>query len=124
MSNTIVYAKIKYVDKTARKVRLVVDLIRGKKALESMDLVRFTNKAASIDVYKALKSAMANAVNNHGMNKDDLIVSRAFVDDAPVFKRGKAVSRGRYHKILKRNCHITIGVSTQVDSKIDNNSNN
>jgi large subunit ribosomal protein L22 len=112
----IVLAKSKYIDRTSRKVRLVVDLIRGKKALEALDIVKFSNKAAGEPVFKTVKSAIANASNNFGMDKKDLVIVQAFVDDAPVFKRGKAVSRGRYHQILRRNCHITIGVS---DNKVE-----
>ena len=107
----IVLAKSKYVDRTARKVRLVVDLIRGKNALEALEIVKFSNKAAGEPVFKTIKSAIANATNNFGMDKKELVIVQAMVDDAPVFKRGKAVSRGRYHQILRRNSHITIGVS-------------
>jgi large subunit ribosomal protein L22 len=113
----IVFAKNKYVDKTARKVRLLVDLIRGKKLPEAMALLQFSNKSASENVIKTLKSAAANATNNFGMNKNDLVVVKAFVDEAPTFKRGRAVSRGRYHQILKRNSHITIGVSDLVETE-------
>jgi len=113
----VVYAKNKYVDKTARKVRLLVDLVRGKKVAEAMALLQFSNKSASENVIKTLKSAVANATNNFGMNKNDLVVLKAFVDEAPTFKRGRAVSRGRYHQILKRNSHITIGVSDLVETE-------
>ena len=113
----IVLAKTKYADKTARKVRLVADLIRNKKALEAIDILTFTSKkAAAVIVFKTLKSAIANATNNFGMDKKDLVVVRVLVDDAPMFKRGRAISRGRYHQILKRNCHVVIGVT---DNKSD-----
>jgi len=108
-ANTI-YAKTKYVKSTPRKTRLVLDLVRGKKALEALEILEFTNKGAALDVAKVVKSAMSNAVNNESWDKKKIIISEAFVDEAPTFKRGLAVSRGRYHQILKRNCHITVGV--------------
>jgi len=107
----IVYAKHKYNNRSPRKVRLVVNLVRGKNAVEALDILKFTNKGASKDVYKVLASAIRNAVFNNEMDEKSLIVAEAFVNEAPTYKRGRAVSRGRYHKILKRNCHIIIGVS-------------
>jgi len=112
----IVIAKNKYVDKTARKVRLVADLIRGKNVNEAMSILLFTQKKAAAEpIIKTLKSAIGNATNNSGMDKNDLIVKTILVDDAPVFKRGRAISRGRYHQILKRNCHITIGLTNNKE---------
>lgn len=106
----IVYAKHKYSKSSAQKARLVIDLIRGKDVKEAETILKFTNKMIATDIQKVLKSAVSNAVNNGGFDQKDLVVVEAFVDEAPTFKRGKAVSKGRYFKILKRNCHITIGV--------------
>jgi len=111
----IVYAKHKYNNRSPRKVRLVVNLVRGKNALESLDILKFTNKGASKDVYKVLASAIRNAVFNNEMDETSLVVAEAYVNEAPTYKRGRAVSRGRYHQILKRNCHIIIGVSETVE---------
>lgn len=108
--NKPVYAKSKYVRRPARKLRLVVDMIRGKKAIDALDILKFSSKDAALDVYKVVYSAISNAVSNHSMNKKDLQIVQAYVDEAPTFKRGIAVSRGRYHQILKRNSHIIIGV--------------
>lgn len=110
MKANTVYAKTKYVKSTARKTRLVLDLVRGKSVNDALDILEFTTKGVATDVQKTVKSAMSNAVNNHGWDKKNLVISEAFVDEAPTFKRGLAVARGRYHQILKRNSHITIGV--------------
>ena len=110
MKKETVYAKTKYVKSTARKARLVLDLVRGKQVANAADILKFTNKSVAVDIAKALNSAVHNASVNKGWDKKKLIVSEAFIDEAPTFKRGLAVARGRYHQILKRNCHITIGV--------------
>lgn len=106
----IVYARSKYIQMSARKVRLVIDLIRDMNAIDALDKIQYVYKSASLPVRKAIKSAVSNAVNNFEMEEKNLVIVKAFVDDAPLFKRGRAGSRGRYKKILKRNCHITIGV--------------
>jgi large subunit ribosomal protein L22 len=118
-------AKAKYTYNSPRKVRLVVDLIRGKNALFALDILKNLNKSASTDVYKVLHSAISNAVNNGGMSKENLVVSEVFVDEAPTFKRGMAVGRGKYHQIFKRNSHITVSVKeVSNDSKVNSKSNN
>jgi large subunit ribosomal protein L22 len=99
---------------SAQKVRLVADLVRGKSALEAIDILSFTNKAAAHDMLKVLNSAIANAVHNENLDKKGLFVSRLLVDNATTYKRGKAVGRGRYHQIFKRNCHITVGLTDGV----------
>jgi len=110
MKKETVYAKAKYVKSTARKARLVLDLVRGKQVSNAADILKFTNKSVAVDIAKVLNSAVYNATVNKAWDKKKLIVSEAFIDEAPTFKRGLAVARGRYHQILKRNCHITIGV--------------
>lgn len=112
MNNTV-YAKTKYVRMSAQKVRLVVDMVRGKNALEALVELKFVNKYAALPVIKTIESAVANAVNNDDADRKSLVIVEAFVNEAPTFKRGRAVSKGRYHKILKRNSHIIIGVSDQ-----------
>jgi len=107
----IVYAKARYIPGSPRKARLVVDLIRGRNAEEVLLELDFIRKRASRIVQKVIKSAVANAVNNFEMDRKNLVVVDAYVDKAPTYKRGRAGSRGRYKKILKRNSNIVVGVA-------------
>ena len=91
-----------------RKVQIVLDLIRNKPVDIALATLELTPKAASPMVAKLLKSAMANAENNHNMNKDDLYVSECFVCPGPIMKRVMPRAQGRAYRILKRTSHITI----------------
>lgn len=102
------FAKARYVRITPRKVRLVVDAIRGRSVKEAEDLLRFIPKGAATPVAKLLKSAKANAVNNHDMLEDQLLVKVAFVDEGPSLKRILPRARGRGDYMKKRTSHITI----------------
>ena len=93
-----------------RKVRIVVDLIRGKSVGEAIAILKFTPKVGSEVVEKVLKSAIANAEHNNDMNVDNLFVSEAFVDQGPTLKRIHPRSRGQAFKILKRSSHVTVAV--------------
>jgi large subunit ribosomal protein L22 len=107
----LVFAHEKYLRTSAQKARLIIALVKNQNALSASERLRFVHKKAALFVRKAVESAIANAVNNFELDKKKLYIEKAFVDDAPIFKRGRAGSRGRYKKILKRNCHITIGVA-------------
>ena len=98
-----------------RKVRLVVDLIRGKQIGEAVAILQHTPKASSIVVEKLLKSAAANAEHNYEMNLDNLIVSEVFVDEGPTLKRFRPRAMGRASAINKRTSHITLVVSDQKE---------
>jgi len=100
-------AKNKYTGQSAQKVRLVADMIRGKNAVKSLDVLEFVNKAATLHVKKCLASAIANAVVL-GLDKDKLVISSITVDEAPTMKRGRIRSRRGPGEILKRSSHITI----------------
>ena len=100
----------KYVRIAPRKVRIVIDLIRGKNVVEALAVLKNTPKVASDVIYKVLKSAIANAENNYDMNSDALFVSAAFVDLGPTMKRVHPRSRGQAFKILKRSSHVTVVV--------------
>ena len=100
----------KYVRIAPRKVRIVIDLIRGKNVVEAMAVLKNTPKVASDVIYKVLKSAIANAEHNYDMNSDALFVSAAFVDQGPTMKRVHPRSRGQAFKILKRSSHVTVVV--------------
>ena len=103
-------AVAKYVRIAPRKVRVVMDLIRGKNVAEAFSILKFTPKVGADAIEKVLKSAVANAENNFDMNVDKLFISTAFVDQGPTMKRIHPRSRGQAFKILKRSSHITIAV--------------
>jgi len=96
-----------------RKVKIVLDLIRGKKAAEAMGIVKNTPKAACEYLEKLLASAMANAENNYSMDKESLYVSECYVCPASFkyHKRMRPRAKGRGDRIIKRTSHITIVVS-------------
>lgn len=98
-----------------RKVRLVVDLIRGKQVGEAVAILRLTPKAASPIVEKVLKSAIANAEHNYDMDVNNLVVSEAYVDEGPTLKRFRPRAMGRASQINKRTSHITIVVSEKKE---------
>lgn len=98
-----------------RKVRLVVDLIRGKKVGEAVAILRLTPRGASPVVEKALQSAIANAEHNYEMNVENLIVKEIFVDEGPTLKRFRPRAQGRASAINKRTSHITVVVGEQKE---------
>lgn len=91
-----------------RKVRLVVDLIRGKEVGEAIAILRHTPKGSTTMLEKLLNSAMANAENNFQMDVNNLVISEAFVDEGPTLKRFRPRAQGRASRINKRTSHITI----------------
>ena len=101
-------AVAKYVRIAPRKVRVVLDLIRGKNVAEAFAILKFTPNAGADVIEKVLKSAVANAENNFDMDVDKLYVSTAFVDQGPTLKRIHPRSRGQAFKILKRTSHVTV----------------
>ena len=108
-----VRAVAKRIRVSPRKARLIVDLIRGRRVTEAMDLLRYLPSPHAKDVYKVVKSAAANAEANNMMDPDELVIVRAFVDEGPTMKRFRARSRGRVSPILKRSSHITVIVDEQ-----------
>ncbi|MEK3979644.1 large subunit ribosomal protein L22 [Psychrobacillus sp. OK028] len=98
-----------------RKVRLVVDLIRGKQIGEAVAILQLTPKAASPVVEKVLKSAVANAEHNYDLDVNNLVVSEVFVDEGPTLKRFRPRAMGRASAINKRTSHITIVVSEKKE---------
>ena len=107
-------AHLKYLRISPRKVSILCDLIRGKDVKTACAYIMSTPKAASEPVLKLLKSAIANAENNNGMDVEKLFVSTAIANPGPVLKRGRPRAKGRYNRILKRTTHITIGVSEKA----------
>jgi large subunit ribosomal protein L22 len=103
-----VRAQAKWVRTSARKARLVLEHIRGRTVPEARTILAFTPRAAAIDIEKVLRSAVANAEANHGLDGDDLIVEAAYADEGPTLKRWKPRARGRVNRIRKRTCHVTL----------------
>ncbi|MCQ2387552.1 MAG: 50S ribosomal protein L22 [Clostridia bacterium] len=101
-------AVAKHVRISPYKVRIVLDIIRGKGYREAIGILENTPKSASEPIKKVLMSAAANAENNLGMSKDNLFVAKCFADQGPTLKRVQPVSKGRAYRILKRTSHITV----------------
>ncbi|MGE5606023.1 MAG: 50S ribosomal protein L22 [Bacteroidota bacterium] len=94
-----------------RKARQVIDMIRGKRVGDAQTILKFTPRFAAEVIGKVLNSAIANAENNHKMNRDRLYISEAYVDQGPTMKRFMPRAQGRASAIHKRTSHITIVVA-------------
>ena len=103
-------AYLKYARISPRKVQIVLDLIRGKDAGTAMAILKNTPKSASEYLIKLLKSAVANAENNFGMDASKLYVSECFVCPGPTLKRLLPRAKGSADRLLKRSSHVTIAV--------------
>ncbi len=106
-------AKHKYARISARKVRLVADMIRGRDVQDALNILKFSPNRAAGMISKVLTSAVANA-NEAEADVERLIVDRAFVDEGPTIKRWQPKDRGRANPILKRTSHITIVVEEEA----------
>ena len=106
-----VKATAKYIRIAPRKVRIVMNLVRGKSVGDALAILKFTPKVGADAVEKVLRSAVANAENNVDMDVDRLFISSAFVDQGPTLKRIHPRSRGQAFKILKHTSHITVAVN-------------
>ncbi len=120
MKKNIIYAHKKMQRISARKARLVADLFRGKTVAQAVDILRNTRKKASLLFIELLNSAIANAVNNNGLEASKLVVSEVLVNEGPTLKRFQPHSRGTAKPILKRTSHLTIGVSVPVTEQSTN----
>jgi large subunit ribosomal protein L22 len=101
-------AHARYIPISPQKVRLVVDLVRGKGVLDALDILRFTPNRAAGPVSKVLASAMANAEENFGISRDDLYIYRLCADTAPTRRWRRFGARGRFKPILRRSSHVTV----------------
>jgi len=108
-------ATAKYVRISPRKVRQVVDLIRGKKVDEALAILKFTPKGSTDPVSKVLNSAVANAEHNLELSPDDLYVTKVYVDQGPTLKRIMPRAMGRADRIRKRTSHITVVVGDKKE---------
>ena len=107
-------AKLVGLRTSAQKARLVLDAIRGKRVEHAMNILTFMRKKTAAYALQLLRSAVANAENNHRLNVDQLYVAAAFADKGFVMKRGMPRGRGRYGKILKPTCQLTVVVAEQA----------
>ena len=111
------HATAKYIRMSPTKVRQVVDLIRAKDVQEARRILTFTSRAAGRPVLKVLESAIANAENNFNLDVDELVVSKAYVDEGPILKRWRPRARGRATRIRKRTSHITVFVGNDDEEE-------
>ncbi len=108
----------KYIRTSPRKMRLVIDLIRGKGADEALNILRFTPKSAARDAEMVLRSAIANLANvddEYTPDPEDIFVKKVWVDQGPTIKRIQPAPMGRAYRIRKRTNHLSIIVSTYED---------
>jgi large subunit ribosomal protein L22 len=116
----VVRAQARWVHSSARKARLVTDLIRGRSVPEARTILAFSNRAVAKDVEKVLRSAVANAESRPDLHwqGDDLVIVTAYADEGPTLKRWRARARGRVARIRKRTCHITIELGQGVPTSV------
>jgi len=110
------FASARFVRITPMKARRVVDMVRGMGVDEALALLQFAPQAASETVYKVLESAVANAEGTESLDRNTLVVSKAFVDEGPTMKRWRPRAQGRASRINKRTSHITLVVAPAVDA--------
>ncbi|MEG2348124.1 MAG: 50S ribosomal protein L22 [Clostridia bacterium] len=101
-------AELRHARISSRKVKIVIDTIRGKKVDEAIAILKYTNKAAAPLVEKLVKSAKANAINNHKMDETKLYVAEIYANQGPTMKRIMPRAQGRANKIRKRTSHIIV----------------
>jgi large subunit ribosomal protein L22 len=111
-----VKAKLRYYHTAPRKVRVVVDTIRGINVTRALDQLDNMNKKSAGEIMKLLKSAIANAVNNFSLEKDNLYIKSIFVDQGPVFKRWMPKAHGSAGRIKKSTSHVTIVLDERIQS--------
>jgi len=103
----------KYTRQTPRKVRLVANTVKKLPLEQALRQLSVMERRASLVVMKVLKQAMANAMNNHGLKFDELVLSNILITEGPRYRRFNAVSRGRAHGIIKRTSHISVTLTTK-----------
>jgi len=104
------FAVARFVRITPMKARRVVDMVRGARVDDALATLRFAPQAASETVYKVLESAVSTATTTEGLDRGDLVISKALVDEGPTLKRFRPRAQGRATRILKRTSHITLVV--------------
>jgi large subunit ribosomal protein L22 len=112
-------SQVRYARMSASKVRVVLDLIRGKHVAEATQILGFSQRRAAKVIDKCLRAAVANAGHNDDVQPEELYVSTCFADEGPTLKRYRPRARGRAGRIHKQTCHITIVVSRYRDDELD-----
>jgi large subunit ribosomal protein L22 len=115
-------AQARYVRMTPMKVRRVVDLVRNKSVADALAILKYAQQAAAEPVAKVVASAAANAEHNDGLERDSLVISKAFVDEGPTMKRFQPRAQGRAFRIRKRTSHITIEVVSAAPKQTESRS--
>jgi large subunit ribosomal protein L22 len=105
---TDIQAHVRFLSQSAQKVRAVIDTVRGKSAIEALEILKFVNKRAAGPVYKLVASAVANAEENFGVSRDDLVIAKITADEAPTRKWRRFGARGRFKPLLRRSSHVTV----------------
>ena len=118
MESVDVHAKARFVPISPQKVRLIIDLVRGKDVVEAMSALRFEQKAAAKPVYKLLRSAVANAEENMGLSRDDLFVHSIYADEGPTRRWRRFGARGRFKPLLRRSSHISVILREREDEVV------
>lgn len=118
MEDFEVRAEIRYVWQTPRKVRLVVDSVRGMDAQKALGTLKLMPQRAAGPVLKVLKSAVANAENNYGMATEDLYIASISADEGPVRRWRRFGARGRFKPVLKRSSHITVVLRERTPAEV------
>jgi large subunit ribosomal protein L22 len=107
----------KYIGSSPRKMRLLIDLIRGMQADKALEVLHFSSKHASKQAEKTLRSAISNLLNSDDSTRvepQDLFIKEAYVNQGPTLKRISPAPMGRAYRIRKRSCHLTIVVASKV----------
>jgi large subunit ribosomal protein L22 len=106
----------RYIRMSPFKVRRVLDQIRGRSYREALIILEFMPYRACEPIIKVLRSAVANAEHNQGLDPTDLVISKAFADGGPTLKRYRPRAQGRAYQIRKRTCHITVAVAPAIEA--------
>lgn len=109
-----VKAKLSNLGVSAQKVRLVINMVRGKKVTDALNILKFTNKVSAEPVYKLIASAAANAEENFGLDRNDLVVQAIYADEGATRKWRYFGARGRFKPALRRSSHITVVLSERA----------
>jgi large subunit ribosomal protein L22 len=108
MNNVKIEAKARFVRVSPQKAKIIADVLRGRNVVEALSILQFIYKKAAKDFNKLIRSAVANAVNNNGLNAEELEIIEIRADQGPTYKRYKAGSRGSYEPFKRPTAHLTV----------------